>query len=163
MSVCSVVLSKRIHVAVCGPIRTTFGTHMQIHIERVMCGKKNSPCNLGGTWGVLRHKKLINVGKLPNRWTDRHQIFHTYADSFRNEHRLNIFTHLTPKGGILGGGLGGQQFRNLGTLLNGWTDCHQILHMSADSPGNRHKLKKIRPSIPIVGISGVSWGKNSNV
>ena len=103
MSVCSVVLSKRIHVAVCGPIRTTFGTHMQIHIERVMCGKKNSPCNLGGTWGVLRHKKLINVGKLPNRWTDRHQIFHTYADSFRNEHRLNIFTHLTPKGGILGG------------------------------------------------------------
>ena len=40
----------------------------------------------GGTWGVLRDQKLTNVGKLPNRWIDRHQIFHTYADSFRNEH-----------------------------------------------------------------------------
>ena len=46
---------------------------------------------------------MINVGKLPNRWTDRHQLFHTYADSFRNEYRLKIFSHLTPKGSILGG------------------------------------------------------------
>ena len=50
--------------------------------------KKNSPCDLGGTWGVLRGQKLTNVGKLLNRWTDRHQIVHTYADSFRNAHRL---------------------------------------------------------------------------
>ena len=100
--VCSVILSKRIHVDVRGPIWTKFGTLMQIHIERVMVGIKNSPCNLGGTWGILRGKKLINVVKLPNRWMDRHQIFHTYADSFRNEHRLNIFSQLTPKGGILG-------------------------------------------------------------
>ena len=75
---------------------------------------------------------------------------------------LKIFSHLTPKGGILGV-LGGQKFRNLGTLLNGWTDYHQILHMSADSPGNRHKLTKIRPSRPIGGSLGISWGKNSNL
>ena len=28
--------SNRIHVAVCGPIGTKFGTHMQIHIEKVV-------------------------------------------------------------------------------------------------------------------------------
>ncbi len=28
--------SKRIHVAVCGPIGTKFGTHMQIHLENVV-------------------------------------------------------------------------------------------------------------------------------
>ena len=28
--------SKHIHVAVCGPIGTKFGTHMQIHLEKVV-------------------------------------------------------------------------------------------------------------------------------
>ena len=28
--------SKRIHVAVCGPIGTKFGTHMPIHLEKVV-------------------------------------------------------------------------------------------------------------------------------
>ena len=37
---------------------------------------------------VLRGHQLTNVGKLPNRWTDRHQFVHIYADSFRNETRL---------------------------------------------------------------------------
>ena len=36
VSVCVLVLSKRIHVAVCGPIGTKFGTHMQIHLEKLM-------------------------------------------------------------------------------------------------------------------------------
>ena len=33
--------SKHIHVAVCGPIGTNFGTHMQIHLEKVV--GKNLP------------------------------------------------------------------------------------------------------------------------
>ena len=35
VSVC-VYPSKHIHVAVCGPIGTKFGTHMQIHLEKVV-------------------------------------------------------------------------------------------------------------------------------
>ena len=42
--------SKRIHVAVCGPIGTKFGTHMQIHLEKVV-GKIK-------IWGVLGGQKL---------------------------------------------------------------------------------------------------------
>ena len=110
VSVCSVILSKRIHVVACGPISAKFRTHMQIRLERVM-GGKNSPCDIGGTWGVLRGQKLTNVGKLPNRWIDRHQIFHTYADSFRNERRLKKNYLLETPGGILGG-LCGQTFKN---------------------------------------------------
>ena len=107
---CILILSKRIHVAVCGPIGTKFGTHMHIHLEKVMGEVKISPCDLGGTWGVLRGQKLRNVGKLPNRWTDRHQICHSYADSFRNEHRLKMNYPLETPGGILGG-LSGQHFK----------------------------------------------------
>ena len=64
------------------------------------------------------------------------------ADSAGNGHRLKAISPSIPQGAFWGV-LVGQKFRNLGTLLNGWTDCHQILHMSADSPGNRHKLNKL--------------------
>ena len=57
----------------------------------------------GGTWGVLRDQQLKNVGKLPNRWIDRHKFFHTYADSSRNEHRLKRNYPLETPGGHLGG------------------------------------------------------------
>ena len=78
-------------------------THMQIHLEKVMGEKKNSPCDLVGTWGGgLRGKKLTNVGKWPNRWADRPHIFHTYSDSFSNEHRLKNSYPLGPKGPFLG-------------------------------------------------------------
>ena len=44
--------SKRIHVAVCGPIGSKFGTHMQIHLEKVVGKIKICPVsprgNLGG-------------------------------------------------------------------------------------------------------------------
>ena len=100
--VCSVILSKRIHVAACSPIWTTFRTHMQIHLEMVM-GRHKLPCDLGGTWGVLSGQKLTNVGKLPNRLTDQHQMFHTYAGSFSNEHRLKKNYPLETPGGNVGG------------------------------------------------------------
>ena len=46
------------------------------------------------------------------------------------------------------GGLGGQQFKSLGKMSNGWTDWHQIWYTSADSSGNGHRLNTIHPSIP---------------
>ena len=52
--------SKHIYVAVCGPIGTKFGTHMQIHLEKVVGKIKFAPCDLGGTWGVLGGQKLTN-------------------------------------------------------------------------------------------------------
>ena len=82
MSVC-VYPSKHIYVAVCGLIGTKFGTHMQIHLEKVVGKIKN--CPVGG----FRGQKLKNGVNLPNGWTDWHQIWHTYADSSENEHRLN--------------------------------------------------------------------------
>ena len=50
--------TKRIHVAVCGPIGTKFGTHMQIHLEKVV-GKINI-CHVSrrGIWGVLGGQKF---------------------------------------------------------------------------------------------------------
>ena len=56
----------------------------------------------GGTWVFLRDQKLTNVGKLPNRWIDRHQFVHTYADLFRNEHRLKRNYPLETPGRHLG-------------------------------------------------------------
>ena len=61
MCVCLCVYpSKRIHVAVCGPIGTKFGTHMQIHLEKVVGKIKICPVsrrgNLGG--GGFRGQKL---------------------------------------------------------------------------------------------------------
>ena len=34
--VCILIISKRIHIAVCGPIGTKCGTHMLIHLEKAM-------------------------------------------------------------------------------------------------------------------------------
>ena len=49
---CILQSSKHIHVAVCGPIGTKFGTHMQIHLEKVVGKiKKIALCDLGGHMG----------------------------------------------------------------------------------------------------------------
>ena len=53
--------SKRIHVAVCGPIGTKFDTHMQIHLEKVAGKLQFAPCHVGGgggIWGVLGGQNL---------------------------------------------------------------------------------------------------------
>ena len=34
----------------------------------------------------------MNLGKLPNNWTDRDPIWHTYTDSSGNGHMLNKLT-----------------------------------------------------------------------
>ena len=46
------------------------------------------------------------------------------------------------------GVLGGQTFKSLEKLSNGWTDWHQLWFTSADSSGNGHRLNTSRPSIP---------------
>ena len=89
MCVCLCVYpSKHIYVAVCGPIGTKFGTHMQIHLEKVVGKIKICSVWLRGHMGGFRGQKLQNGANLPNDWTDWHQIWHTYADSSGNEHRL---------------------------------------------------------------------------
>ena len=57
-----------------------------------------------------------------------------------------------------GGWLGGQRFKSIGKLLNGWTDLHQISYTSVDSSGNGHRLKTIRPTIPRGDILGGFMG-----
>ena len=58
LSVCLCVYpSGRIHVAACGPIGTKFGTRMEINLEMVMGEIKITPCDLGGSWGVLGVRK----------------------------------------------------------------------------------------------------------
>ena len=47
---------------------------------------------------------------MPNRWTDRDQIWHMYADSSENGHRLNKVNTSRPHGG----GVWGKQFKSVG-------------------------------------------------
>ena len=45
-----------------GPIRTKFGTRMEIHLEMVMAEIKITPCDLGGIWGGgFRGHKITNL------------------------------------------------------------------------------------------------------
>ena len=66
------------------------------------------------------------------------------------------------------GVLGGQTFKSLEKLSNGWTDWHQLWFTSADSSGNGHRLNTSRPSIPqglwggVGGHKFKSLGKLSN-
>ena len=56
---------------------------------------------------------ILNVRNMPNIWTDRHYIWHTYAYSSGNGHELKKNNPLIPEGH---GGLGGHQFINMGKL-----------------------------------------------
>ena len=70
VSVC-VYPSKRIHVAVSGPIGTKFGTHnMQIHLEKVVGKIKICPVSRRENLVGFRGSEIENVGNLPNGWTD---------------------------------------------------------------------------------------------
>ena len=58
LSVCACVRAcvrvypyKRRHIAVCGPIGTRFGTHMQIHLEKVVGKIKICPVSCRGEFG----------------------------------------------------------------------------------------------------------------
>ncbi len=61
--------------------------------------KKIDPTTTQGAfWGVYGVKKVTNLGKIPNHWTDRDQIWPTYADSSRNGCRLKKVTPRDIKG-----------------------------------------------------------------
>ena len=143
-----------LHVAACGSIETKFGTYINIHLERVVGHIKITPCDLGGIWGVLRGQTCGKITKLLDGW-------HTCSNLSGNGHQLIICSHMTPKGVLLGVS-GGHQFRNLGRVLNDWTDWYPV-------PNLAHvcrfiwewtfvfiKSKHLRS---IGGIFGVSWGQ----
>ena len=121
----------------------------KFHLEKVM-GEIQIvtvwPRGTGGGGGLRTHK-LTNVGKMLNRWTDRHQIVHTYADSFRNEeHRLTNKYPLETPGGILEGFMR-SQIHVWELWLNSWTE-HPV---SSAWP------QKTVPGIHTVNHIPVSW------
>ena len=68
--------------------------------------------------GGLGGHKFKCLGKLPNGWTDWHQIRYMSVDSSGNGHRLNKqFDPRYPTTAFCGGGLGGQQFKSLGNVV----------------------------------------------
>ena len=79
--------------------------------------------------------------KLPNGWADWHQIWHTCVNSYGNGYTPNKLPLETQGGTGGGGGVRGQQFKNLGKL----SDWHQLWFTSADSSGNGHRLNTSRP------------------
>ena len=103
------------------PIGTEFGTRRQIRLGMDIA-KYNSPLNTtGGISGVLGVTHL-SMGKLPNGWTDWHQIRYTSVDSSGNGHRKkDNKPHDTPRLHFGGGALGGQQFKSLGNVVK-WLD-----------------------------------------
>ena len=64
--------------------------------------KYNSPLN--STEGISGDLGGHKLGKLPNGWTDLHQIRNTSVDSSGNGHRLNTICLTITHGGIWGGG-----------------------------------------------------------
>ena len=113
--------------------------------------------------GVLGGHQFKSLLKLSNGWTDWHQIWNTCADSSGNGYTPNKLPFETQGGTWGGGGLGGQTFKSLEKLSNGWTDWHQLWFTSADSSGNGHRLNTSRPTIPQGAFWGVLGVTNSNV
>ena len=112
--------------------------------------KSKSPLNTpGGISGEVGGHKFKCLGKLPNGWTDWHQIWCKSADSSGNRHRLNTIRPSIPQGDLWG-----HKFKGLGKLSKRWTDWHQIWYTSADSSGNGRRLNRVRPSIS----QGAFWG-----
>ena len=103
--------------------------------------------------GGLGGHKFKSLLKLSNGWTDWHQIWQTCADSSVNGYTPNKLPFKTQGGGALGV-LGGQTFKSLEKLSNGWTDWHQHWFTSANSSGNGHRLNTSRPTIPQGALGG---------
>ena len=109
--------------------------------------KYNSPLNTtggisgGGVLGVTN----LSLGKLPNGWTDWHQIRYTSVDSSGNGHRLKTIRPTIHHGGILGGFRGstiqkpGKCGQTAGTIGN------KCCTYNAGESGNGHRLNKLAP------------------
>ena len=85
--------------------------------------------------------QFIDLGKLPNHWTDRDQMWHTYTDSSGNGHRLNKINPSSAKGAF-GGGQGvtnskmWERSQTAGPLGNNFgTRMH--IHLGMDMSSNQ--------------------------
>ena len=110
--------------------------HMGLDIRQTNCSSIHK-----GALGRFRGggQQFISMGKL----TDWHQIWFTSADSSGNGHELNTSRPSIPQGHWGGGGVGCDKSKSLGKLSNGWTDCHQMCHTSADPSGNGYTPNKL--------------------
>ena len=78
------------------------------HVYRLIwawtSAKKNTSRAPRGIWRGLGGHTYTNVGKMPDSWTDRDQIWHTYAYSTGNGHELTKNNPLIPEehGGVMG-------------------------------------------------------------
>ena len=93
-----------------GPIDTTFGTHVQIHLGIDIYQTNWTSIHKGAFRGVLGGHKSKSLGRLSNDWTDWHQMWYTSADSSGNGHRLNTIRPST----LGGGGVRGSQIQKSG-------------------------------------------------
>ena len=127
------------------PIGTQFGTCLRIRLGMDIA-KYNSPLNTtGGISGGVKGVIKLSLGKLPNGWTDWHQIRYTSVDSSGNGHRLKTIRPTIPHGGILGV-LGSQQFKSLGNVVKRLDRLGiNFAHYNAGDSGNGHRLNKLAP------------------
>ena len=97
-----------------------FGSCLRIRLGMDIV-KFNSP--LDSTWGIsgggggFRGVTHLSLRKLPNGWTDWHQIRNTSVDPFGNGHRQKTIRPTIPTAAFGGGGLGGQHFKSLGNVV----------------------------------------------
>ena len=101
--------------------------------------------SLGHFWGFGGSQGNLSLGKLPNGWTDWHQIRYTSVDSSGNGHRLNTIRPRYPTAALGGGG----GFR--GSTIQKPGKCGQTAGpigikfstYNAGESGNRHRLNKL--------------------
>ena len=112
--------------------------------------KYNSPLNTQGAFRGFRGSHIQKSGEAVKR-LDRLAPNLAYMCRFIWEwiHAKHIAPRDT-RGHL--GVLGGQTFKSLGKLSNGWTDWHQLWITSADSSGNGHTPKKLP-----LETKGSSW------
>ena len=117
-------------------------SHVQIHlgmdIRQTICPWRHKGA-LGGGGG--RWSQIKMSGEAVKR-LDRlaPTLVHVCGFIWEWINRLNTTRPSIPQRAFRGGGLGGQKFKSLGKLSNGWTDWHLIRYMSADSSGNGHNI-----------------------
>ena len=126
--------------------------HMCSFILEWLYAKQIASRDTRGALGGFRESNIKTLGKLSNGWTDWHHIWYTSADSSGNGHQLNTIRPSIPQGEFWGI-LGGQKFKSLLKLSNGWTDWHQVWHTCADSYGNGYTPNKL----PLETQGGTWW------
>ena len=77
-------------------------------------------------------------------------MWHPCADSSGNGYTPNKLPFETREGHL--GVLGGQTFKSLEKMSNGWIDWHQLWFTHADSSGNGHRLAS-----NLVHVCGFVW------